>query len=151
MARRGWGRSVSPLSCRPGGAESLPSHQQHAVRLQERHLLLPGPPLRDMPEVPARVSWVPRRVPPGSVPGPPPAQSCPVSPFPRCPKDEVELAPCTPHSDRQCGPPTGTSSVSLSKLGGCWKRGDRLRDGGASCCRGDREQLPTHATLFYPL
>ncbi|XP_065712923.1 tumor necrosis factor receptor superfamily member 10B-like isoform X3 [Patagioenas fasciata] len=29
---------------------------------------------------------------------------------PRCPQGEVELASCTPHSDRQCGPPTGTSS-----------------------------------------
>ncbi|XP_054031453.1 tumor necrosis factor receptor superfamily member 10B [Dryobates pubescens] len=25
---------------------------------------------------------------------------------PRCPKGEVELAPCMPHSDRRCGPPT---------------------------------------------
>uniref|UniRef100_A0A663MDG1 TR10B factor n=1 Tax=Athene cunicularia TaxID=194338 RepID=A0A663MDG1_ATHCN len=35
----------------------------------------------------------------------------------RCPKDEVELAPCTPHSDRQCGPPTDTFSGSSSKWG----------------------------------
>ncbi|KAK2513125.1 Tnfrsf10b, partial [Columba guinea] len=35
---------------------------------------------------------------------------------PRCPQGEVELAPCTPHSDRQCGPPTGTSS-GLSRDG----------------------------------
>ncbi|NXJ75268.1 TR10B factor, partial [Trogon melanurus] len=27
---------------------------------------------------------------------------------PRCSNNEVELAPCTPHSDRQCGPPTST-------------------------------------------
>ncbi|NXN68096.1 TR10B factor, partial [Himantopus himantopus] len=35
---------------------------------------------------------------------------------PRCPDGEVELAPCTPHSDRQCGPPTGTFSGSSSNL-----------------------------------
>uniref|UniRef100_A0A663EE36 Death domain-containing protein n=2 Tax=Aquila chrysaetos chrysaetos TaxID=223781 RepID=A0A663EE36_AQUCH len=35
---------------------------------------------------------------------------------PRCPKGEVELAPCTPHSDRQCGPPTGTFSGSSNNL-----------------------------------
>ncbi|NWI67970.1 TR10B factor, partial [Todus mexicanus] len=36
---------------------------------------------------------------------------------PRCPKGEVELAPCTPHGDRQCGPPTSTSSGSSGKWG----------------------------------
>uniref|UniRef100_A0A6G1RQP3 Tumor necrosis factor receptor superfamily, member 10b n=1 Tax=Hypotaenidia okinawae TaxID=2861861 RepID=A0A6G1RQP3_9GRUI len=32
---------------------------------------------------------------------------------PRCPKGEVELAPCTPHSDRQCGPPPTSTFHSL--------------------------------------
>ncbi|NXX45076.1 TR10B factor, partial [Tricholaema leucomelas] len=35
---------------------------------------------------------------------------------PRCPKGEVELAACTPHSDRRCGPPTATSSGSSNNL-----------------------------------
>ncbi|NXS52480.1 TR10B factor, partial [Brachypteracias leptosomus] len=47
---------------------------------------------------------------------------------PWCPKGEVELAPCTPHSDLQCGPPPPTSFSS--KWGGCWRRGGGTRDGG---------------------
>ncbi|XP_064031682.1 tumor necrosis factor receptor superfamily member 10A-like [Pogoniulus pusillus] len=35
---------------------------------------------------------------------------------PRCPKGEVELAACTPHSDRRCGPPTAASSGSSINL-----------------------------------
>ncbi|NXD87702.1 TR10B factor, partial [Halcyon senegalensis] len=34
----------------------------------------------------------------------------------RCPEGEVELVPCTPHSDSLCGPPIGTSSGSSNKL-----------------------------------
>ncbi|NXP79666.1 TR10B factor, partial [Ramphastos sulfuratus] len=35
---------------------------------------------------------------------------------PRCPSGEVELAACTPHSDRRCGPPTTTSSSSSNQF-----------------------------------
>ncbi|XP_033926306.1 tumor necrosis factor receptor superfamily member 10A isoform X2 [Melopsittacus undulatus] len=33
---------------------------------------------------------------------------------PRCPNGEVELAPCTSSSDRRCGPPTTTHSLSTT-------------------------------------
>ncbi|NXV52061.1 TR10B factor, partial [Uria aalge] len=66
---------------------------------------------------------------------------------PRCPQGEVELAPCTPHSDRQCGPPTGTVSGLSCKWGAAGGGGDGLGGGGVSCCRGEREQLPTHPVL----
>lgn len=38
-------------------------------------------------------------------------------PFSRCPSGQVKIAPCTPHSDLQCGPPTGSISGSSSKFG----------------------------------
>ncbi|NWR65428.1 TNR26 factor, partial [Bucorvus abyssinicus] len=50
---------------------------------------------------------------------------------PRCPQGTVELAPCTPHSDRQCGPPTNTPGLS-SKWGAA---------GGGGVGRGQRCEL----------
>ncbi|KFO92370.1 Tumor necrosis factor receptor superfamily member 10B, partial [Buceros rhinoceros silvestris] len=38
---------------------------------------------------------------------------------PRCPQGKVELTPCMPHSDRQCGPPTSTPGLCS-----CWRKGD---------------------------
>ncbi|KAM9175207.1 tumor necrosis factor receptor superfamily member 10A-like isoform 4-T4 [Mergus octosetaceus] len=35
----------------------------------------------------------------------------------RCPSGQVKIAPCTPHSDLQCGPPTGSISSSSTITG----------------------------------
>lgn len=53
-------------------------------------------------------------------------------PFSRCPSGQVKIAPCTPHSDLLCGPPTGSFSGSYSKFGAAGGTGARAGDVGAA-------------------
>ncbi|XP_040394340.1 tumor necrosis factor receptor superfamily member 10A-like isoform X3 [Cygnus olor] len=50
----------------------------------------------------------------------------------RCPSGQVKIAPCTPHSDLLCGPPTGSFSGSYSKFGAAGGTGARAGGVGAA-------------------